>query len=186
MEAEARDVFETFVNNPKYGGPDNYYRLNGKPLLVFWGWPDSVSHHWATYTGSKQFGDRFTMRTAADCAPGQYGWNISSAGTVLHPEVEVVSPAWGHYARKSPPYVPRRNGNFYRECWEKVLSHPLPKIVMIVSFNDYWENTAVWTADTANLTDSDKWTDSSGKLNPSMYWDLTKQYVAELRQIKVK
>jgi len=181
MEEACRDVFGSFVLNSEYGGPENCYYLDGKPLLVFWGIPDSLSNHWANYNGDKTFGDRFTLRPSSHCHAGEYGWNIPECGTVLHDEVEVVSPAWGHYTRADPPYVSRRNGDFYRECWEKVLANPLPRIVMIAGFNDYWENTAVWTAETSNLTDSDKWTDHTGALNPSMYWDMTKEYIGKAR-----
>ena len=181
MEDTARDVFDSFYSNPEYGGPDNYYHLNGQPLLVFWGYSDSISNHWANYDGDKTYGNRFALRPAAGCQAGEYGWNISQSGTVIHSEVEVVSPGWGHYSRAEPPYVYRRNGDFYKECWEKVLRHPPPQIVMIASFNDYWENCAVWTADTANLTDADKWQDHSGELNPSMYWDMTKYYIGKMR-----
>ena len=186
MEDTARDVFDTFVNNPEYGGADNYYHLNGLPLLVFWGWPDSVSNHWANYGGDKTFGNRFALRPASDCQYGQYGWNISASGPVVHSEVEVVSPGWGHYGRAVPPYVYRRNGDFYRECWERILKRPLPQIVMVVTFNDYWENTAVWTADTESLTDADKWHEKDGRPNPSMYWDMTKEYIHRMRSEYVR
>ena len=181
MEDIARDVFESFFENPEYGGADSYYHKDGKPLLVFWGYPDSVSNHWANYGGDKSYGSRFALRTAAWCQAGEYGWNISPTGPVIHGEVEVVSPGWGHYLRDDPPYVGRRSGAFYKNCWEKLLRHPLPEIVMIASFNDYWENTAVWTSDTENLTDADKWRDQNGEPNPSMYWDMTKHYIEKLR-----
>jgi len=181
MEDTARDVFETFLNNPEYGGVENYYHLNGQPLLVFWGWADSVSNHWANYQGDKTYGNRFALRPAQDCGYGQYGWNIYESGPVIHREVVAISPGWGHYTRAVPPYVYRRNGDFYRECWEKVLRHPLPQIVAIVSFNDYWENTGIWTADTENLTDADKWHEKDGRPNPSMYWDMTKDYINKMR-----
>ncbi|MCL2622404.1 MAG: hypothetical protein FWD31_01960 [Planctomycetaceae bacterium] len=181
MEDTARDVYDSFFNNPEYGGADNYYHLNGLPLLVFWGYSDSISNHWANYGGDKTYGSRFSLRPASGCHYGEYGWNIAPTGTVLHSEVEVVSPGWGHYTREVPPYVYRRNGDFYKECWEKVLKYPLPQIVMITTFNDYWENTAVWTADTANLTDADKWCEKDGQLNPSMYWDMTKYYINKMR-----
>jgi len=185
MEDTAQDVSNTFVNNPAFGGAANYYHLNGQPILVFWGYGDPVSNHWANYKGTKTSGNRFALRTASGCRAGEYGWNIPGSGTVLHQEVEVVSPGWGHYARAEPPYVARRKGDFYRECWKKVLGNPLPRIVMIVAFNDYWENTAVWTADTANLTDADKWEDAGGKLNPSMYWEMTKDYISQLRKAEL-
>ena len=53
---------------------------------------------------------------------------------------------------------------------------------MIVAFNDYLENTAVWTADTSILTDADKWRGHDAKLNPGMYWDITIEKIKALRR----
>jgi hypothetical protein len=52
---------------------------------------------------------------------------------------------------------------------------------MIVSFNDYWEKTAVWITDTAKVTDVEKWSDQDGQLHPSMYWEMTIQSIEALR-----
>jgi hypothetical protein len=183
MEKEAQEVFETFLYNPDYGGPDNYYQLNDKPLLVYWGNLKAIPDYQTNYTGDKTFGNRFMMRPAGDVRSGTYGWNIYASGTVLDDEVEVVSPGWGHYTRAEPPYVSRRKGDFYQECWNTVLSHSKPAIVMVVTFNDYLENTAVWTADTSNLTDADKWYGHDGQQHPSMYWDLTVANIRALRGV---
>ncbi len=175
MEKEAEEVYNTFYNNPEYGGPRNYYQLNGKPLIVYWGSIKNNTSSWNDYTGDKTYGSKFTIRYASDVISGSYGWNIYSSGTVINEEVEVVSPGWGHYNRSNPPYVSRRLGDFYRNCWNTVLdiSNPKPKIVMIVAFNDYLENTAVWTADTTNLTDADKWYGHDQEMHNWMYWDIT-------------
>ena len=181
MEKEAQEVYETFYLNPDYGGPNNYYQLNGKPLLVYWGSPSAMPQNWASYAGDKSFGNRFTMRYAGDVRAGTYGWNIYVSGTVVHPEVEVVSPGWGHYRRAESPYVSRRYGDFYQQCWDTVLANPKPTIVMVVTFNDYLENTAVWTADTTELTDADKWVNHAGQLEPALYWDMTVANIKALR-----
>lgn len=181
MEKEAQDIYESFYTNASYGGPESYYHLDGKPLVVYWGGIGQNRAAWEAYEGDKTFGERFSVRYAQDVTPGSYGWNIYKTGTVVHPEVEVVSPGWGHYTRESPPYVERQHGDFYRKCWDTVLANPRPKIVMIVAFNDYLENTAVWTADTAALTDADKWTEADGTPNPSMYWDITVEKIKALR-----
>jgi len=53
---------------------------------------------------------------------------------------------------------------------------------MIAAFNDYAEDQAVWTAQTDLLTGSDeKWYDLDGLLHPSMYWDMTKDYISKIR-----
>lgn len=144
--------------------------------------PSDVGIWYCTYYGDKTYGNRFSIRYAQDVVKGSYGWNIYATGTVLDDEVEVVSPGWGHFARKVPPYVPRLHGDFYRRCWNTVLNNPKAKIVMIVTFNDYLENTAVWTADTTNLTDAERWENPDGELNPSLYWNITVEKIAALRR----
>ena len=181
MERSARGVYETFYNNPDYGGPDNYYHLDGKPLIVFWGRMEKNSAAWMSYEGDKTFGNHFSVRYGQDVRSGSYGWNIFESGPVINPEVEVVSPGWGHFARTDIPYVSRRQGDFYSKCWDIIMDNPKPAIIMIVAFNDYWENTAVWTADTTDLTDADKWEGHDGQLHPSMYWDMTVEKIAKLR-----
>ncbi|NLV73509.1 MAG: hypothetical protein GXY52_02320 [Chloroflexi bacterium] len=182
MEREAQEVWETFVTNPAYGGEDTCYQLNGKPLLVYWGDPEANPRHWAAYEGDKTYGERFSIRYASDVRAGTYGWNIYASGTVLHPEVEVVSPGWGHYTRAEPPYVERQAGRFYQRCWDTVLGNSLPAIVMVVTFNDYLENTAVWTADTSAVTDADRWLNPAGELDPALYWRLTVDNIRRLRK----
>lgn len=181
MEREAEDVYKSFYENAEYGGADNYYHLNGKPLLVYWGDIDGNTAAWTNYVGDRTYGDKFSIRYASDVRSGSYGWNIYSTGTVVNSEVEVVSPGWGHYTRTNPPYVSRRLGDFYRNCWHTVLTNPRPQIVMIVAFNDYLENTGVWTADTSSLTDADKWYGHDEKLHPWMYWDITVGNINALR-----
>ena len=181
MEKTAQNVYDTFYNDPDYGGPDNYYQLNGKQLLVFWGRMNKNEPAWNSYEGSKTYGDRFSIRYAQDVQSGSYGWNIYESGPVIHPEVEVASPGWGHYTRTDTPYVSRQRGDFYEKCWQTILQNPRPAIVMIVAFNDYWENTAVWTSDTALLTDADQWIGHDGKQHPSMYWDMTVRNIGILR-----
>ncbi len=164
MEKEAEDVYNSFYHNPVYGGPDNYYHLNGKPLLVYWGDIPGNTAAWEAYKETSTYGKKFSVRYAQDVRSGTYGWNIYPSGTALHPEVEVVSPGWGHYTREIPPYVARKQGDFYQSCWDTVLQNEKPTIVMIATFNDYLENTAVWTADTSDVTDADKWMDHNNQL----------------------
>ena len=54
---------------------------------------------------------------------------------------------------------------------------------MIASFNDYNENTGVYTADTSKCKAEfdEQWVDVNGKLNASMYWDMTKEGINKLR-----
>lgn len=183
MEREAEDIYKSFCNNPDYGGLKNYYHLDGRPLIVYWGDISQNTSAWDSYTGDRTYGDKCSIRYASDVRNGSYGWNIYNSGTVVNSEVEVVSPGWGHYRRANPPYVARHLGDFYQNCWYTVFNNPKPKIVMIVTFNDYLENTAAWTADTASLIDADKWYGHDEQLHPWMYWDMTVGNINTLRGV---
>jgi hypothetical protein len=184
IEKVAEDVAKTFLNNPNYGGPDDYYHLNGKPLLICYGLRlPQLIQEWAGYKGEKIYGDQFTLRTFTGyAAAGEYGWPLPlHQGTLLHPEIELVQPGFNVHR---PNEIERRNGgDFYRACWEKVLQNKKPQIVMIQAFNDYLEESAVWTTDTRHLeTDQEKWLGHDGQLHPAMYWELTKEYIGRLRK----
>jgi hypothetical protein len=183
IEKITKDVYTTFYNNQDYGGPYNYYQLNGKPLMVNYGLRLSqLKSEWDAYAGDKTYGNHFTLRTCTGYAEaGEYGWPLPlHKGTLLDAEVELVEP--GFNVHRSDEVELRNNGEFYRQCWQRVLDNPKPRIVMIQAFNDYLEESAVWITDTSNLDDTqEKWTTSDGKPSPSMYWDMTKEYIAKLR-----
>ena len=183
IEKVAEDVFKTFFENPKYGGPDNYYQLNGKPLMICYGLRlPQLKTEWNVYKADKSFGDKFTLRTFTGyAAAGEYGWPLPlHKGTLLHPEVELVQP--GFNVHRPNELELRKAGEFYRSCWETVLKNKKPQIVMIQAFNDYLEESAVWTTDTSHLdATQEKWTGPDGQLQPALYWELTKEYIARLR-----
>ncbi len=184
IEKIARDVYATFYNNPEYGGPANYYQIDGKPLMVNYGIRlRELKSEWDAYTGDKTYGSRFVQRTLTGYAePGEYGWPLPlHQGTLLHPEVELVEP--GFNVHRPTEVEPREGGEFYRRCWQRVLDNPRPLIVMIQAFNDYLEESAVWTTDTSGLDETqEKWIGPDGKPTTSLYWELTREYIAKLRQ----
>lgn len=179
-ENQAHYVFDNFYNNSAYGGPSNYYQVDGKPLLILYNWASDTLAQWNAYTGSKTYGSQFTVRRASNSEAGTYGWQ-TAYGTQVNSEVEVVSPGWNNHVGSTP--IPRNNGDYYTASWNTVLSNPLPRIVMITAFNDYNEDSAIWTADTTNLntTYDEKWSGHDGLLHPTMYWDMTKSYIATMR-----
>jgi len=72
------------------------------------------------------------------------------------------------------------------ENWDRILSHPLPRIVMIGAFNDYTEDSAIWTADSSvdhpkTRLPIERWQGHDGRLHPSMYWDYTVGIIRTLR-----
>ncbi|MGL5828577.1 MAG: hypothetical protein ACRC0L_03285, partial [Angustibacter sp.] len=74
-ERQAASVWENFVTHPTYGGSDDYYFVDGKPLLVLYNFTSSNPQaDWEGYGGSKDAGSQFTVRGANNGAAGQYGW----------------------------------------------------------------------------------------------------------------
>lgn len=178
-ENHARSVWNNFAQND-----DDYYTVDGKPLLVLYDFASGDPlQAWAGYTGDKTNGNHFTVRGADASSPGQYGWQ-SPNGTQLHPEVEVVSPGWNNHNGNGPGTTySRANGNRYQSDWDKVLTNPRPRIVMIQAFNDYNEDSAIWTADTSAVdpNHTEAWRGDDGALHPSQYWDATVAAIASLR-----
>ncbi|GBF74524.1 hypothetical protein PA598K_02874 [Paenibacillus sp. 598K] len=182
IEQEAGQVWDEFANHASYGGPNYYYELNGKPLLVIYAGA-SVQNAWLSYSGSKTNTNHFTVRFASGAAAGEYGWQLPPTGTVDDNEVMNVMPGWNNHVGNLP-IVNRNKGVFYSQLtWERVLNRTVkPDIVMINSFNEFAEDTGVQIADTSGLdATSEKWYNSAGVLDPSMYWNMTKNYIRQLK-----
>lgn len=184
IENEARQTWEEFANDPSIG--DDYYQLDGKPLLVVYT-SKANQAAWLAYSGDKTASNRFTVRFASSdpsVTAGEYGWQLPSTGTVPDDEVMVAMAGWNnHYGNAAP--IPRNKGEFYTEyVWDVILSQdPLPESVVINSFNEFGEDTAVQPADTSQLTLSEKWFNSNDVLDPDLYWDLTVGYVAQYKAL---
>lgn len=182
-ELQAEGVYKTFFTNKTYGG-DDHYQVDGKPLLILHDWGENVltvPHGWNNYKGDRTYGDKFFVRNGQGGEKGTYGWH-TRYGTVLDDEVELLCPGQ-RIAGGSKANVPRDNGNAYLTGWEVVLNNTLPRIVMIASFNDYCEQTGVWTADSSKCKGEfdEKWTDETGEINNSMYWDMTVEGIKLVR-----
>ena len=136
---------------------------------------------WTSYTGDKTYASKFTIRYADnDSTAGNYGWAYDK-GTQLHSEISVIMPGWDN--RKGATPVKRNAGDWYQAQFDVLRkAATLPKIIVINSFNEYAEGTAVWSADTNLPNNSDKWVDKSGKLNPDMYWNMTVEFIKEIRK----
>lgn len=186
MESEASKVLNMFVNNPEFGGPENYFYLEGKPLLVFYTSKDD-RNEWEDW-GNKSQTNHFTVRWAQGTVPINnfpppeeyglyYGWAYTQ-GSLQNKSAMVVMPGFNN--NKGHPIVSRtynnEEGGFYRYlCWDRVLDSK-PQITIINSFNEYAEETAVAPTDTSKLVfPSEQWSD------PYLYWNMTRQYNRELK-----
>lgn len=178
-EVQAEAVYKDFFENEVYGG-DHYYQVDGKPLLILFDWDTNAAEKWDNYAGDRTYGERFSIRAAQCGELGTYGWQ-TNYGTVIHDEVELVSPG---FANNHGAFIAREDGEYYRRNWEKLLANKLPRIVMVMAFNDFNEHLAVMPADSSECNDvwEEKWEDTNGNLDHYMYWNMT---VNGIRQIRI-
>lgn len=182
IEQEAAQTWAEFANDPAIGGASNYYQVDGKPLLVVYA-PVATQNAWHSYTGDKSATNHFTVRFASSALPGEYGWQLGPDGSPSNDEVMLTMPGWNN---NIPGYTPvsRRNGLYYIEkTWRKVLDRATPpEIVVINSFNEFAEETSVQIADTGSLVaPAEKWTNTDGVIDNAMYWNMTKDFVRQLK-----
>ncbi|MBO4422022.1 MAG: hypothetical protein J5879_01180, partial [Clostridia bacterium] len=179
IEDEAKKLWLRYCEQD-FGGEKYHYYLDGKPLMIVYG--DGAEEKWTEYGGDKTYADKFTIRWADNNSrAGYYGWAYSK-GPVWDGEVTVVMPGWHNNAGHTP--VGRRYGETYKKFWQTVLGAEYrPQIIIINSFNEYAEHTAVFPAISSDRTaEGDKWYKDKNKTEaPEMYWDMTVSYIGQLR-----
>lgn len=181
IEQEAAKLW-TRYNSRDFGGEKYHYYYEGKPLLVVYG--DGAEAKWNAYTGDKTYASRFTIRWADNnSTPGYWGWAYNK-GVQWHGETTVVMPGWHNRAGHTP--VNRNYGETYKSFWRKILSAPeRPRFIIINSFNEYAERTAVFPAVAdADAREGDKWyKDESKTEDPYMYWNMTVDYIRQFKSM---
>jgi hypothetical protein len=180
IEDEAKEVWNNVINREGTGGLDTYLLQDGKPLLVCYYGVESYRQAW--YNIAHPWSDKFTVRWCNGTnsnTPDLYGWGIPN-GAINSTFLMEVMPGWNNHKGS---FVSRTysavEGDFYRKlCWDRVLSKK-PEQIIINSYNEYAEETALAKTNTSNLvTPSEKWS------SPSMYWDMTVSYVAQYKAAK--
>jgi len=192
IEQQARCVAQEVLLNNDYDSND-YYQIDEKPLLVVLDYNTDARTRWANHPGGKTWANRFAIRWAGtsggySVAAGDYGWAMNAVGVLLHPEVEYLQPGHDNHLPAGAGWMHtlRKNGDYYVNNWDRILGNPLPRIIMIGAFNDYTEDSAVWTADTSvdypkSRLPIERWQGHDGQLHPSMYWDYTVGIIRTLR-----
>ena len=198
IESEAKKLVDRYIDvKSGLGSAENHVYVNGKPLLIIYN-DYFTEAEWKSYqkSHSTPYADRFTIRFAKGHVrsgqKGFWGW-VMPDGPQINADVAVMMPGWYKIRREGEgfgganlPYVYRNRGKFYEDGWKKLLkSDIVPDFVVINSFNEYAEHTAVFTAKTDLFPANygiERWLDSSGKENPSLYWDLTKKYIAKFKK----
>ncbi len=181
IEDEAEKLW-TRCCEQDFGGDKYHYYLDGKPLLIVYG--DGAEQKWEQYEGDKTYGDKFTIRWADNKnTPGYFGWAYNKP--VWNGEVTVVMPGWHNRAGHTP--VNRKYGETYKKFWQKVLDAEYrPRIIIINSFNEYAERTAVFPAQSSDKTETgDRWyKDRSKTEDPYMYWEMTVAYIKQFKEMR--
>jgi hypothetical protein len=220
MEAKIEAVNSGFVTNSTFGGASNYYQINSQPLVVPTSGPQTYfPGAWTSYcsanptaTGCTSFYIGWGLCQGA----GQWSWQLPYPGvtqfdnvdTSIDPNlVEEVMPGWQDYQTGQfvAKWVPRQDGAAYDNNWDVVFnSSAAPRIVMLVGYDDWWENTGVFYNDTATIRNPpspaydpyspppagsdpwngrwpESWTLPDENITLAGYWDYTKAAISYLR-----
>ncbi len=194
LESEAKHAWNLFLGNgsgtyeavDKCAGTPRYFDITEgsvtKPLLAVY--VDSGDRQaWENYTGSKTYANNFNIKwvqgTVRSSNLGSYpasdyiGW-VFNEGAIKNNDLMTFSPGWDNHGTSSTPPVPRDNANFYKEKgWERVVCDgTMPDMVVIASYNEYGEETAVAPSDTSALPLNKQWS------SPGRYWDITEDFNA--------
>jgi len=206
VNEQFRQVYDWWVTDSQFGG-DNYYYLDGKPMIVFFATYANGKNH--VSEADPSITGQFTVKYGIGRLPegsnppeseyGNYlGWAYqpNSAGALMNSECMFVSPGQDpHLASQAK--VSRfydydndgdintdytdidepDNGGWYKHNWDRVLASR-PQMVVIASFNEFAEENSVEPADTNFIPAG-----SSTEKWPtsSFYWDLTVKYIDELK-----
>lgn len=198
VETEAQQVLDNFVNDPVCGSA--YYKPGGTPMLGMHFNSYAQKQDWltlATHTASNSFTVKYVLGklpVAPDNAPsstGQgcgtfsspsppstdftnyLGWGLPY-GTVGTGSMAVVEPGINNHRG----FVIKRSqtgGDFYTQCgWDRVQANKSTIDTVIVnSYNEYAEETAVAPTDTSATTEP--WQ------SQSYYWDIAVNQIAAFK-----
>ena len=194
LESEARHAWNLYLGNgsgtyeavDKCAGTSKYFNITTtsgtKPLLAVY--VDSGDRQaWENYTGSKTYASNFNIKwvqgTVRPSNIGSYpasdyiGW-VFNEGAIKNNDLMTFAPGWDNHGGSTTPPIDRDNANFYKEKgWERVVCDgPMPDMVVIASYKEYGEETAVAPSDTSALPLNKQWS------SPSRYWDITEDFNA--------
>lgn len=204
-EWQAEAVYKHFYTDEEIGG-DNYYHLDGKPLILFHDWANNALTvtppktflggvknatlvGWNMYEG-KKYGNYFTVRPSQAGESGTYGWHTTTTKATGDSEVEMLCPSHLTAGEKiANSTLTRNNGKRYRDSWNSVLAREtLPRIIMLSAYNDYCEDHALAVTASKNCDGvyDEVWYDPDGNYTTDYYWNLTKQNIKAVRSRSTK
>jgi hypothetical protein len=144
------------------------------PLLVVYTAP-GAGDDWAD--------TRFTIGMATGTASGAsaimrsrgvFGW-VFDEPTIVSKRVMGVMPGWAtdHLGRNTTP-IPREGGNLFIREWLRAIKEN-PEIIIINSWNDFAEETAIEPAKRTS-SGASLWADSYGTECPTYYAEIARGY----------
>lgn len=174
FEAEAGDVYNGFVNQ-SFGGPDNYYYVNGKPLIVFYTW-HGMRVNWETMAGSKTNSDHFTVRFAEGNIklPNYYGWyNNADTGALPGAETMFITP---RKPTASNIFNVDMTTSFFKDSWNRAVKYS-PDSVVVGQLDDFGEGNMIGPTDTSQAPSALQYRDANGQLDPYLFWNVATDYI---------
>jgi hypothetical protein len=195
IKADGDDVLNDLVHNAQCGDLDStgvsngYQKVKGKPVIDLYLQPVPKANFIANTDGSGGYAyvnSNFTIRWHQGAVQDDpiserptdwqfyYGW-VFRDGSLANPQSMVVMPGWQSDTAANPVSrlvtINGQPAQFYDVCgWKRVLNQqPRPDVVVINSYNEYAEKTAV-----APTTAPD----GMGWPSATYYWDQTRTYNA--------
>lgn len=156
MDFEVSEVKRLFANS------HNYMTIDGKPLII--SYPHLSQSNRILANLATKYPDMYISWMHGKAQAGEMGWATPN-GPIVNCDVMSIMPGWNN---RHGEYVGRRDGAFYQESWNRILKVN-PSMVVISSFNDFAEETAIESA--------------SGPWNfPNMYWNSTVKNIKEYKE----
>lgn len=182
IESDCDKVYDLFVNTA-HGGSDNYYYVDGKPLVVVYTWL-SQRQDWENWTGDKTESNQFSVRWAEGPIPhtseyaDYYGWyNTADGPYTSGTETVFVTPR-----KPNDQTIFAKDLQFYKDSWETAIQLGTDSIV-VGGMDDYTEANAIWPTDTSlcDASIQEQWENEGGQFDPYVYWNWTKHYINQYK-----
>lgn len=149
-EAMGRD-FDYILKT--YGNRNSYFRIDGKPVIMIWSAKSHRANEWirafnSTDKPRSQVVYLVDKRDYISFADGYSTYTNDATAYLLRTDdtkifSETVQPGWNNTKITKPgAIVPRNNGAWYSELWEKAI-HKNPDFILICSWNEWHEGSEI-------------------------------------------
>ena len=196
IEEEAKIIWEQFVEAEDCGGISNYVHVDGKPLLAVYALHEVRKEFVEMGINSKIYSSRFTIKWVQGTIDNTYeshayyddestflGWAVAYDGSMYNTESMVVMPGCKNKVGNKPvdrTYQDNEGGYYTHLGWDRVkevvgMDCSKKHMVVINSYNEFAENTAIQESNTDGLESSMRWS------RPDFYWNITVHSIQEYK-----